>query len=129
MIKKRLLKYSYFCVSPKSQICLIACIKERLLLRVHAPAPRIHHKALQHRCLKLCLMLIGPASDGIAAVLPSLPFAKVQSSGHIGATENKELEREVNDEESEVPIFWRWRRKWRRSHVAAERQACRYSTT
>jgi hypothetical protein len=53
-------------------------------------------------------MLIGPASDGIAAVLPSLPFAKVQYSGHIGATENKELDREVNDEESEVPIFWRW---------------------
>jgi hypothetical protein len=74
-------------------------------------------------------MLIGPASDGIATVLPSLPFAKVQYSGHIGATENKELEREVNDEESEVPIFWRWRRKWRRRHVAAERQACRYSTT
>jgi hypothetical protein len=53
-------------------------------------------------------MLIGPASHGIAAVLPSLPFARMQYSGHIGATENKELEREVNDEESEVPIFWRW---------------------
>jgi hypothetical protein len=70
-------------------------------------------------------MLIGPASHGIAAVLPSLPFAKMQYSGHIGATENKELDREVNDEESEVPIFWQWRRR----HAAAERQACRYSTT
>jgi hypothetical protein len=70
-------------------------------------------------------MLISPACHGIAAVLPSLPFAKVQYSGHIGGTENKELEREVNDEELEVPIFWRWRRNWRRRHAAAERQACR----
>jgi hypothetical protein len=36
---------------------------------------------------------------------PSLPFAQMQYSGHIGATENKELDREVNDEESDVPIF------------------------
>jgi hypothetical protein len=43
-------------------------------------------------------MLISPVCHGIAAVLPSLPFAKVQYSGHIGGTENKELEREVNDE-------------------------------
>lgn len=32
-------------------------------------------------------------------------LCRVQYSGHIGATENKELDREVNDEESEVSIF------------------------